>query len=387
MIWRQPGAGDSLPQTPALAIGHDLNRDLRLDACRGVALWFIYLDHVPNNICSWLTLNHYGFSDATELFMFVSGVTCALAYGKVRQLDGWSAVVSHTLRRSFEIYAAFLILTIACVVIVYLVGADRFADVTNTRVVFEQPGAALFRAAILQYRPVNTDVLPAFVLFHLCFAPLLWLLLKWPGATLAASLSLYTLVQLFGWNLPQWPNNLWFFNPLAWQFLVVLGAWWELGNGKLLRSWLASRGATILAAIYLIIALPIALSWSIQPLEALVPHWLARLIYPINKSDLDSLRLLHFLAIVVLIAKFVPADWTGLTTPVMRWAIRCGENSLEIYCAGVLLALGAEVLLDKISEGPAMQVATSFAGIAVSIALASLLTKIKIESRTQPKLF
>jgi hypothetical protein len=363
------------------------NRDLRLDACRGVALWFIYLDHVPNNICSWLTLNHYGFSDATELFMFVSGVTCALAYGKVRQLDGWSAVVSHTLRRSFEIYAAFLILTIACVVIVYLVGADRFADVTNTRVVFEQPGAALFRAAILQYRPVNTDVLPAFVLFHLCFAPLLWLLLKWPGATLAASLSLYTLVQLFGWNLPQWPNNLWFFNPLAWQFLVVLGAWWELGNGKLLRSWLASRGATILAAIYLIIALPIALSWSIQPLEALVPHWLARLIYPINKSDLDSLRLLHFLAIVVLIAKFVPADWTGLTTPVMRWAIRCGENSLEIYCAGVLLALGAEVLLDKISDGPAMQVAASFAGVTVSIALASLLTKIKIESRTQPKLF
>jgi hypothetical protein len=376
-----------LSQTPDLAIAQDFNRDLRLDACRGVALWFIYLDHVPNNICSWLTLNHYGFSDATELFMFVSGLTCALAYGKVRQLDGWFAVISHTLRRSWEIYVAFLTLTGACVVIVYLVGADRFADVTNTRVFFEQPGEALFRAAILQYRPVNTDVLPAFVLFHLFFAPLLWLLLKWPGATLAASLLLYTLVQLSGWNLPQWPNNPWFFNPLAWQFLVVLGAWWELGNGKLLRSWLASRGATILAATYLIIALLIALSWSIQPLDVLVPGWLGRLIYPINKSDLDPLRLLHFLAIAVLIAKYVPPDWKGLTTPVMRWAIRCGENSLEIYCAGVLLALGAEVLLEKVSGGSAMQVVASFAGVAVSIALASLLTKIKIESRTQPKLF
>ena len=71
----------------------------------------------------------------------------------------------------------------------------------------------------------------------------------------------------------------------------------------------------------------------------------------------------------------------------MRWAIRCGENSLEIYCAGVLLALGAEVLLEKVSGGSAMQVVASFAGVAVSIALASLLTKIKIESRTQPKLF
>ena len=376
-----------MQQTPDLAIGQDFNRDLRLDACRGVALWFIYLDHVPDNICSWLTFSHYGFSDATELFMFVSGVTCALAYGKVRQLDGWFAVISHTLRRSWEIYAAFLILTVTCVMIVYLVGADRFADVTNTRVFFEQPGEALFRAAILQYRPVNTDVLPAFVLFHLCFAPLLWLLLKWPGATLAASLSLYTLVQLFGWNLPQWPKNPWFFNPLAWQFLVVLGAWWELGNGKLLRTWLASRGAMILATTYLIVALLIALSWSIEPLDVLVPGWLARLIYPINKSDLDPLRLLHFLAIVLLIANLVPPDWKGLTTPVIRWAVRCGENSLEIYCAGVLLALCAEVLLEKVSGGPAMQVAASFAGVAVSIALASLLTKIKIESRTQPKLF
>jgi hypothetical protein len=376
-----------LQQTPDLAIGQYLDRDLRLDACRGVALWFIYLDHVPDNLCSWLTLNHYGFSDATELFMFVSGVTCALAYGKVRQLDGWSAVISHTLRRSWEIYAAFLILTAACVVIVYLVGADRFADVTNTRVVFEQPGEALFRAAILQYRPVNTDVLPAFVLFHLFFAPLLWLLLRWPGAALVASLLLYALVQLFGWNLPQWPKNLWFFNPLAWQLLVVLGAWWELGNGKRLRSWLASRAATVLAASYLIVALVITLSWSIPPLDGLVPGWLAQLIYPIDKSDLDPLRLLHFLAIAVLVAKFVPPDWKGLMTPIMRGAIRCGENSLEIYCAGVLLAFGADVLLEKVSAAPAMQVAVSFGGVAALTALASLLTKMKIESRTQPKLF
>ena len=58
------------------------SRDLRIDACRGIALWWIFLDHVPNNIGSWLTLRNYGFSDAAEVFVFVSGVTCALAYGK-----------------------------------------------------------------------------------------------------------------------------------------------------------------------------------------------------------------------------------------------------------------------------------------------------------------
>src|SRR5713101_9678625 len=71
----------------------ELGRDLRLDVCRGIALWFIFLDHVPNNIGSWLTLRNYGFSDAAEVFMFVSGVTCALAYGKALRFEGWTGVI------------------------------------------------------------------------------------------------------------------------------------------------------------------------------------------------------------------------------------------------------------------------------------------------------
>ena len=73
-------------------------RDLRIDACRGIALWFIFLDHVPNNIGTWLTLRNYGFSDAAEIFMLVSGVTCALAYGKALRFEGWTGVIGRTLR-------------------------------------------------------------------------------------------------------------------------------------------------------------------------------------------------------------------------------------------------------------------------------------------------
>jgi hypothetical protein len=363
------------------------DRDLRLDACRGIALWFIFLDHVPDNIGSWLTLRQYGFSDTTELFMFVSGVTCALAYGKVQRCNGWFAVISHTLRRSSEIYIAFLVLTIAGVVMVYFAGGGRFADETNTRIFLEHPGPALARAAILQYRPVNTDVLPAFVLFHLLFAPLLWLLLRMPNVALAASLLLYLLVQLFGWNLPQWPQNEWYFNPFAWQFLVVLGAWWETGNRKTLRRWLTSRTVTGLAALYLLFSLAVALSWSFRPLEPLIPQFLAELIYPIDKSGLDPLRLLHFLAIAILVAKFVPRDWEGLMMPIMRAAIRCGENSLESYCLGVLLAFAGHVVLVNIAGGLAMQIAVSIGGIVALVATATMLTWIRIESRNQPKLF
>jgi hypothetical protein len=52
-------------------------RDLRLDLFRGVALWLIFLDHIPENVVNWFTIRNYGFSDATEIFIFISGYTAA----------------------------------------------------------------------------------------------------------------------------------------------------------------------------------------------------------------------------------------------------------------------------------------------------------------------
>lgn len=240
--------------------------------------------------------------------------------------------------------------------------------------------------AILQYRPVNTDVLPTFVLSHLLFAPLLWLLLKAPNVAIAVSALLYGLVQFCGWNLPQWPRNDWYFNPFAWQFLIVLGAWWVVTGRKRFRSRVTSRFVVGLAIAYLVFSLIVALSWSIKPFEVLIPQFLAKLIYPIGKSDLDPLRVLHFLATAVLVARFVPSDWPGLKAPVLRGAVRCGENSLEIYCVGVLLSLLAHLLSLRISGGVASQVAVSVAGILCLVGLATLSTWIIIGSRRQPKL-
>lgn len=363
-----------------------LGRDLRLDACRGLALWFIFLDHVPGNIGSWLTLRNYGFSDTTEVFMFISGVTCALAYGTAQRRQGWTGVITRTLRRSWDIYAAFLLLILACAVLVYATGL-RFADQSNTRILFEQPGPTLAHAAILQYRPVNSDVLPTFVVYHLLFAPLLWLLLRAPNLALAASLTLYALVHAFGWTVPAWPANDWYFNPLAWQVLFVFGAWWAMGGGERVWPWVASRTALVLALAYLAASLVVALSWAIKPLEVLIPQALARIIYPVNKSDLDLLRLLHFLALAVLAARFVPRDWRGLMTWPMRAAIRCGENSLQIYCLGVVLALAGQIVLSDVSGAVAMQIVVSLGGILIMVATATLLTWIAVVSKQRPGLF
>jgi len=287
-------------------------------------------------------------------------------------------VFSRTLRRSWDIYVAFLLLTLACAILVHLAG--RIADESNMRILLDDPGATLARAAVLQYRPVNTDVLPVFVLLHLLFAPLLWLLLRAPNATLGASLALYVLVHTFGWTVPAWPNGHWAFNPLAWQLLVVLGAWWMIEDNKA-RPWVTSRTTLVLAVLYLLFSLVIALSWRIKPLEVLIPPVLAKFVYPLEKSNLDPLRLLHFLAIAVLAAWLVPRNWRGLTTPVMRGAIRCGQNSLPIYCLGVLLTFASHVVLLDISDGLAMQIALSLAGIAAMIATATLLNSISIKPR------
>jgi hypothetical protein len=172
---------------------------------------------------------------------------------------------------------------------------------------------------------------------------------------------------------------------VAWQLLVVLGAWWVI-EGNRLRPWVTSRTALFLAGLYLLFSLVIALSWRIEPLQALVPQALAKLFYPMDKSNLDPLRLLHFLAIAVWAAWLVPRTWRALSTPVMRYAIDCGQNSLPIYCVGVLLAFASHLVLLDISNGLAMQIALSVGGIIAMIAAAKLLNLISTQPRQQSTL-
>ena len=163
----------------------------------------------------------------------------------------------------------------------------------------------------------------------------------------------------------------------------MLGAWC-VTEGNRFWPWATSRTALVLAVLFLLFSLVIALSWSIKPPEALVPQTMAKLLYPVDKSDLDPLRVLHFFALAILAVWLVPRNWRGLTTPVMRGAIRCGENSLAIYCLGVLLTLASHIALVDISDGLPMQIALSLAGILVMIAAATLLSSIKIKPRQKP---
>jgi hypothetical protein len=363
-------------------------RDLRLDACRGLALWFIFLDHIPNNTLAWLTIRNYGFSDTTEVFVFVSGYTCMLVYGGALREQGWPTTITRALRRGWEIYVAFLLLLIAYLALVWVVGrGSEFVDETNTAIFFGNPGAAIVRALAMQYTPVNTDVLPTFVLLHLAFPGLLWLLTRNAVAALTASFLLYVLVQALGWNLPAWPGGEWYFNPLAWQVLFVFGAWYAYKGSGQLRGILQSRAALWLAILYLAFSLAVALSLQFKGLEGFMPAALSKLIYPVDKSSLDPLRLLHFLSLAIIVSRLTPPDWHGLMKPWAMAMIRCGENSLAIYCFGVLLSFIGHVILVRFSGNFTTQVVVSVAGIALMIAAATVMTQTAKLDRRGPKLF
>jgi hypothetical protein len=363
-------------------------RDLRLDLCRGLALWFVFLDHVPNNSLSWLTLRNYGFSDTTEVFFFISGYTCMIAYGMALKERGWRTTIARALQRGWEIYVALLVLLLAYLALVQILGGSQeYLDETNTGVFFDDPAAAIIHTMLMQYTPVNTDVLPVFVLLHIGFPALLWLLNGAPRITLAGSFLLYLGAHLLGWNLPAWPRGQWYFNPLAWQLLFVLGSWYAMPDADQLRSIVRSNAVMVLALLYLAFSLVVVLSWYLHDLEPLLPELLVKLIYPIDKTSLSPLRLFHFFSLAVTAGRLLQHDWRGLMTPGMRATIRCGENSLPIYCLGVLLAFIGDVVLRQISSGFAMQVGVSLTGIMVMIAVATLMTWTAKLDRHGPKLF
>ncbi|WP_298873862.1 OpgC domain-containing protein [uncultured Bradyrhizobium sp.] len=361
------------------------DRDLRLDACRGLALWFVFIDHIPGNALDWLTIRNYGFSDASEVFVFVSGYTCMVSYGGTLRSRGWPTVVARSLRRSFEIYVAFLLLVIIYLALAWLSGS--YLDETNTRRFFDDPGTALIRLLALQYAPVNTDILPTFVILHLAFPIVLWLIARNAVIALAASFMLYLMVQLYSWQMPAWPTGELYFNPFAWQILFVIGAC-SAGPCATRFAGLMRHRATIpLAAAYVLFGLIVALSWRLDAFKWLIPRMVEDWLYPIYKSHLDPVRLIHFLAIVVLLTRFVPPDGHRPPGAWEKALIRCGENSLPVFCLSVLASFVGFVVLNEVSDRLPMQAVVSALGIALLVAISNLLTWEAKLGKRGPELF
>ncbi|MFK8332394.1 OpgC domain-containing protein [Pseudomonas sp. BJa5] len=366
-------------------------RDHRIDFFRGLALIFIFWDHIPGNPLANLTVRNIGFSDAAEIFVFLAGYAAVLAYGKIALRDGWLVASVRILRRAWVLYVVHIFLLVLLMGIVFVannhVETRDMIQEMGLYYFLSNPQQALVDELLLRFKPNLMDPLPLYILLLLGLPLVLPAMLRKVEYVVGLSVALYLLAPMFQWNLAAQEGGVWFFNPLAWQLLFILG------GAAAIHSQRAQTAETrpawrqplfIGAAAYLLVCAAIALSWRWPAVhDALMPKQLAEWLYPISKTNLSPARLLHFLALAYCTAKLLPRG-AWVEGWLAQQSCRMGRYSLEVFCFGVLLAPLADMANALADEHWSMQLLTALAGVGLMVLLAAWLDLNKRLNKPMP---
>lgn len=362
---------------PASSLAH--RRLLLVDFWRGAALLMIFINHIPDNWLSNFTLRHMGFADSTEIFVFLAGVSAALAFGKSFDRGGWTGMLLHTGRRLWLLFVAHILLVFALSSMIaaagFLTDSAPIMEQLNFSPLFFETDVAILRLLKLNYMPSMTDILPLYIVFIACFPVAQAFMRVSPYLALAASGGLWLYANIGDVNFANYPEGQrWFFNPLAWQFLFVGGAVAYRLRARLI-SLTASRRLTGLAALFLMISFAAAAPWTHFPVWAdarvVPPEWLR---YD-DKVNLSLLRLLHFGALALLAVRLLPESTGFLRSRAAHMIMLCGRHSLAIFCLGSILALAVHIFLRISPQGPLALFFLNAGGIACLLAFAWLRQK------------
>lgn len=349
-------------------------RDLRLDLFRGLANWAMFLGHVSSTVLAWFSFRNYGFSDGADLFVFISGYTSALVFARKMLDRGFVFGTTRLLRRVWQIYVAHLLLFVFYLTSVLFLSdrfsASDFIDQFNVAPLLVAPVETLTQGLMLKYKPLNLDVLPLYVVLMGAFAPVLWLMLRHRNWVMLGSVLLYVAARQFGWNLPSYPGGVWYFNPFAWQLLFVLGAWLALGGAETLHFLIRSRIVLFGAVMYLLFGAAMTLAAHLPEPRAILPRALFEAFNPNDKTNLAPYRFLHLAILIIVVARLIPIDAPGLQAAIWRPLIKCGQQSLEVFCVGIYLSFLASFILQTISDGFLAQILVGSAGLAIMTAVA-----------------
>lgn len=344
-------------------------RDTRLDLFLGIANWFIFLDHIPHNVMNLITVRNYGFSGAADIFIFIAGYTAALVFGKMMLERGFIVGATRLFKRVWQLYVAYVLLFVIYIVTIADV-ATRYAvpDIIyefNVAGLVEHPIRTLAHGLLLQSKPLNLDIFQLYTILMALFAPVLWMMLRKPDLTMGASLALYLAARQFEWSLPSFPDGYLYFNPFCWQLLFVFGAWLALGRAREGRSILELPMLRYLGIAYLGFALVMTMAGRFPELERMFPAWLFDAFNPNDRTNLAPYRFLHFIVLAFFVTQLVPKDWHGLGWPIFKPIIKCGQQSVAVFCVGVFLSFAAHFLLILSSDSLLAQIFVSVSGIAI----------------------
>jgi hypothetical protein len=319
-------------------------RNTVIDFWRGLVLVIIFVNHVPGNILENLTPRNFGFSDAAEAFVFISGLSVALVYYPRLPKGDFLGVIRRCLRRSFELYRMHLIMTGAAVALFsvgYVMSNDiGMIEAHGRGAVFEDTARGITGVLLLGHQLGYFNILPLYIALML-WAPVAMILMRIHAALAAAvSISIYALARADVLALPSWPEpGRWFFNPFAWQLLFTMGIF---TGAFLSEKGIPYRRTVFVSAILFLVASLVTMTNGFGLASNLL--WSAFVNLDIIKSDLGLGRLLHFLALAYVVTQLrlgQALQGSAFGAEMMR----LGRNALPVFAVGSVLSALGEVTM------------------------------------------
>ncbi len=378
-------------------------RDVRLDFFRGLAMFIILFAHTPGNFfTSWIPAR-WGFSDATEIFVFCSGMASAIAFGSTFDRAGFALGTARVGYRVWQVYWAHVGLFMATVaLVVFLTDLEittrNYWGQLNLWPLFVESERwtnqdIWLSFMTLNYVPNYFDILPMYMVVLVMMPVImalarvnLWLVAGFIALTwLMGQRALTDSLGLPHWNFIAEPwvkdngtQRAWFFNPFGWQLIFFTGF-------AFMRGWLPKPPVTPLligiAAVVLLANVPLsnigirefgfdwARDWRIANRE-----W-------ITKSDFGILRYVHFLALAYLAwvlagdkGHRLLAHGAGLGARMWQQCLniilKVGQQSLAVFVVSMFLARFNGFLLDMLGRSVASTWAINLFGMAVLVLVA-----------------
>jgi hypothetical protein len=363
-------------------------RDLRLDFFRGVGMFIILIAHITGNPWTLWIPARFGFSDATEMFVFCSGMASAIAFGAVFARAGWAMGTLRIAHRIWQVYWVHLgvfFVTLVLMLALNLTGIFLRDEVgaLNLYPFLNNTGPNLIGLLTLTYVPNYFDILPMYLVI-LALIPVMMALARMDvRLAMLASLGLWMAATL-GLNLPAelWfstpTGRAWFFNPFAWQLVFFTGF-------ALMSGWLPAppvrRRLVWVAVAVVVLSVPFAWGQIINH-SGVIRDLRAAGALLIDKSDFGVLRYVHFLALAYLVWVAVGPQGIrlrqgGLAGAAIALVSRVGQQSLAVFASSMVMARVLGAVLDLAGNGPLAALAVNLAGFALIIGVATLAAYVK----------
>lgn len=325
-------------------------RDMRIDVIRGIALAMIYIDHVPGTIFEEGTSRNFGFSDAAEIFVLISGVSAALAYSRGMAARPLWPGVAKIWSRVWTLYLIQILISVWAMAVVsgvlHFGGIPDMLGQDNFQVLVRDPIQTMIGLPVMLHQFGYVNILPLYAVL-LFFTPLILLgIIGATRATLAVSILAWVISGLTWVSIPQWPaGGKWFFSPLSWQLIFTIGliTGYRLKQGK---RWIPVRWWLVVpAAAYAVMALvwvnwPAFASFMNDGMVWIDNHGAPRLVVNFDKMHLAVPRLLHILSLAYLVSCIPNLNAIFSTRWFAPLAVM-GRQALGVFALGTIMSFAA----------------------------------------------